>query len=180
MKLFFTLFLTIVLLSPLFSAAFCVDVGVGKPAPDFILDYATKDTIIEDGFTLSKAIGKGIIVLAFYPADWSGGCTKEMCTMRDNFEELAKLNAIVYGISGDYPYSHKAWAKEHNLQFALLSDNMHTVAAMYNSYNSENGYTNRTMFVIDTQGTIAYADMHYSTKDLTSFQKLKEALRTIR
>ena len=160
MKLFFTLLILSTLLSPL-SSAFCGDVEVGKPAPDFTLDIATKDTIIGDGFTLSKAIGKSVIVLAFYPADWSGGCTKEMCTMRDNFGELSELNATVYGISGDYPYSHKAWAKEHNLQFALLSDNMHTVAAMYNSYNSENGYTNRTIFVIDMQGIIAYADTGY-------------------
>ncbi|MEK7263628.1 MAG: peroxiredoxin, partial [Bacteroidota bacterium] len=162
------------------SSGICGDIEGGKPAPDFTLDFATKDTIIGDGFTLSKEIGKSVIILAFYPADWSGGCTKEMCTMRDNFGELSELNAAVYGISGDYPYSHKAWAKEHNLPFALLSDNMHNVATMYNSFHSESGYTKRTVFVIDMKGTIVYADLQYSTRDVTSFEKLQEALRTIR
>ena len=79
---------------------------VGDTAPDFALPYATKDSVAEDSLKLSSLIGKKNIVLAFYPADWSGGCTKEMCTMRDNFSDLEKLNAEILPISGDYEYAH--------------------------------------------------------------------------
>src|SRR5262245_58951282 len=89
--------------------------AVGDPAPDFALPYATKDSVASDDLKLSSEIGKNIIVLAFYPADWSGGCTKEMCTMRDNIADLGHLNAEVLGISGDYEYSHHEWAKNLNL-----------------------------------------------------------------
>jgi len=63
---------------------------IGSKAPDFTLPGATKDTILSSGIT--SPIGReGPVVLAFYPADWSGGCTKEMCLMRDRFTDLGKL-----------------------------------------------------------------------------------------
>src|SRR6267378_2461999 len=58
---------------------------VGDPAPDFALPFATKDSVGTEMLQLSALFGKQKILLAFYPADWSGGCTKEMCAMRDNF-----------------------------------------------------------------------------------------------
>jgi peroxiredoxin len=149
---------------------------VGDAAPTFTLSYATKDTIVKDGFSLASSIGKSNIILAFYPADWSGGCTKEMCTMRDSFTELTKLGADVYGVSGDYLYSHREWAKHLNLQFPLLSDHDHAVAKTYQSYNPEGGYNKRTVFVIDRKGKIAYMDLEYKAGTPDSFNKLKTAL----
>src|SRR3989304_8511917 len=122
---------------------------IGGPAPDFALPYATKDTIIFSPLKLSDEIGKRNIVLAFYPADWSGGCTEEMCTIRDDFDNLVKLNAEVLPISGDYVYSHREWAQHHNLPFKLLSDHNHAVAMKYNSYNEVSGLNKRTVYVID-------------------------------
>lgn len=152
------------------------DLRPGTPAPDFTLSYATKDTIVFNGFTLSSHIGKSAIILAFYPADWSGGCTKEMCTIRDEFSDLTTLGATVYAISGDYVYSHRAWARELNLAFVLLSDHKHDVARLYQSYNEETGFNRRTVFVIDKQGRIAYMDLQYSVATPDSFNKLKAAL----
>jgi len=74
--------------------------AVGDPAPDFALPYATRDSVASEDLKLSSLFGKRNIILAFYPADWSGGCTKEMCTMRDNFNALAGLNAEILPISG--------------------------------------------------------------------------------
>ncbi len=156
------------------------DLSPGKAAPDFTLSYATKDTIVANGFTLSSHIGKSVIILAFYPADWSGGCTKEMCTMRDEFGDLATLGANVYGISGDYVYSHREWARHLNLPFALLSDHNHHVASLYQSYNEQTGYNKRTVFLIDKQGTIAYMDLEYSVATPDSFKKLKAALAQLK
>ncbi|MEK7248922.1 MAG: peroxiredoxin [Bacteroidota bacterium] len=149
---------------------------LGDKAPLFTLSYATKDTIVNSGFSLASCIGKNYILLAFYPADWSGGCTKEMCTMRDSFTELSNLGCDVYGISGDYVYSHREWAKHLELQFKLLSDHNHDVAKMYQSYNTETGYNKRTVFVIDKQGKIAYVDLEYKAGTPDSFNKLKAAL----
>jgi peroxiredoxin len=150
--------------------------AVGQPAIDFTLPYATKDSISRVPFTLSEAIGRKNIVLAFYPADWSGGCTKEVCALRDDWGNLEALNAEVLGISGDYVYSHHEWAKHHNLPFKLLSDHSHEVAKAYESYNDRTGYNRRTVVVIDRLGTIAYIDLQYSVADDEDFKRLKEAL----
>jgi peroxiredoxin Q/BCP len=152
---------------------------VGDKAPDFSLPCATKDSIIES-LTLSDVIGKNNVILAFYPADWSGGCTVEMCTMRDNFGLLSELGGVVLGISGDYVYSHREWAKHHNLQFALLADHDHAVAKQYSSYNGESGYNQRTIYVIDKSGTIAYIDPAYKVREPASFENLKAALTRLK
>ena len=68
---------------------------VGDAAPDFTLPSATKDSVNSSDLKLSQVVGKSNIVLAFYPADWSGGCTKEMCTMRDEFSSLSELGATI-------------------------------------------------------------------------------------
>jgi len=152
---------------------------VGDAAPDFTLPAATQDTIEFHGIRLADAVGKGEIILAFYPADWSGGCTKEMCTMRDNFRDLGGLGATVYGISGDYVFSHRQWAKALGLPFTLLSDHDHRVARLYESYNEQSGFNKRTVYVIDRKGTIAYIDPAYVAGSEDSFAKLKNALATI-
>jgi peroxiredoxin len=148
---------------------------VGAQAPDFSLAFATKDSLGSGDVSLSSFKGKNV-VLAFYPADWSGGCTKEICTLRDNFAALSELNAVILGISGDYPYSHHEWAKYHTIPFLLLSDHRHRVSPVYHSYNESTGYNKRTVYVIDAQGVIAYIDLEYSTRDMVSFDKLKAAL----
>jgi peroxiredoxin len=153
--------------------------AVGDTAPDFRLPYATKDSVSEEEITLSSFAGKRNVVLAFYPADWSGGCTKEVCTLRDNFTDLATLNAEILGISGDYEYSHHEWAKYHNLPFKLVSDHSHAVAKQYASYNETAGFNRRTVVVVNKSGKIAYVDLHYSVRDLDSFTKLQAALKSL-
>lgn len=153
--------------------------NVGDKAPDFTLPLATKDTLVR-AFKLSDVVGKDNVILAFYPADWSGGCTTEMCTMRDNFSTLSELGATVYGISGDYVFSHREWAKYHNLQFALLSDHNHEVARMYSSYNPDTGFNLRTIYVIDKKGKIAYIDLAYQAGSVESFDRLKSALAKLK
>ena len=125
--------------------------------------------------TLASMRGKNVI-LAFYPADWSGGCTKEVCTLRDTFAELSKLNATVLAISGDYVFSHQEWAKFHKLQFPLLSDHDHKVAKLYGSYNEAYGFNNRTIFLIDKSGVVRYSNLAFKAGDANDYNKLKEEL----
>jgi peroxiredoxin len=152
---------------------------VGDSAPDFSLPYATRDSIASQPLKLSSLFGKGSIVLAFYPADWSGGCTKEVCDLRDNFTALGALHAQVLALSGDYVFSHYEWAKHHNLPFTLVSDHKHEVAKQYGSYNEPSGHDMRTVFVIDKGGKIAYIDMAYSPRDSVSLGKLQDALKRL-
>ena len=155
---------------------------VGDTAPDFRLPYATQEAIHlkpEEQMALSSLRGKNVI-LAFYPADWSGGCTKEVCTLRDTFAELSKLNATVLGVSGDYVFSHQEWAKFHKLQFPLLSDHDHKIARLYGSYNETVGFNNRTVFLIDKDGVVRYSNMAFKAGDPNDYNKLKEELMKLK
>lgn len=154
---------------------------VGDTAPDFKLPYATQEKIFmkpEDQLSLSSLRGKAVI-LAFYPADFSGGCTTEVCTLRDSFADLGKLNATVLGISGDYVFSHQAWAKQHNLPFALASDHNHAVAKQYDSYNEAAGFNKRTIFLIDKAGVIRYMNLDFKATDKAGYDAVKAELEKL-
>jgi peroxiredoxin len=154
---------------------------VGEAAPDFSLPYATQEKLVLDPkeyMTLASQRGKNVI-LAFYPADWSGGCTKEVCTLRDTFAELGKLNATVLGISGDYVFSHQEWAKFHKLQFPLLSDHDHKIARMYDSYMEERGFNKRTIYLIDKDGIVRYVNLDFKAGDKADYDKLRAELEKL-
>ncbi|KAI8541085.1 hypothetical protein RHMOL_Rhmol08G0035600 [Rhododendron molle] len=82
--------------------------------------FTLKDQEVRD-VTLSKFKGKPVVVY-FYPADESPGCTKQACAFRDSYEKFKKAGAEVVGISVDDPSSHKEFAKKYSLPYALLSD----------------------------------------------------------
>jgi glutaredoxin-dependent peroxiredoxin len=158
-----------------------VGINVGEVAPDFKLPYATKEKIFsrpEEQMSLSSLRGK-TVVLAFYPADWSGGCTAEVCTFRDSFMDLGRLNAVVLGISGDYVFSHHEWAKHHNLPFALLSDHDHKVAKAYNSYMEQYGMNKRTVFVIDKDGFVRYANLAFKANEKKDYDALRAEIEKL-
>jgi peroxiredoxin len=155
---------------------------VGEAAPEFRLPYATLEKIYlkpEEYLSLASMRGKNLI-LAFYPADWSGGCTKEVCTLRDTFAELSKLNATVLGVSGDYVFSHHEWAKFHKLQFPLLSDHDHKVARLYGSFNEAVGYNKRTVFLIDKEGIVRYSNLDFKAGDINDYNRLREELTKLK
>ncbi|HVF56228.1 MAG TPA: peroxiredoxin [Pyrinomonadaceae bacterium] len=155
---------------------------VGATAPDFRLPYATQEKIFfgpDEQMSLSSQRGKNVI-LAFYPADWSGGCTAEVCTFRDTFAEMSKLNAVVLGISGDYVFSHHEWAKHHKLQFPLLSDHDHAVAKLYASYNEKYGLNNRTVYLIDKDGVVRYTNLAFKAGDAKDYAALRAELEKLK
>ncbi len=170
-------FLLVLLLIPALLAA--QTLAVGDPAPDFTLRYATKDSIPSAPLRLSEEWKRSTVVLAFYPADWSSGCTREVCAFRDGIEGLTRLSAVVLPISGDYVYSHHEWAKFHGLPFKLLSDHDHAMAKAYASYNEATGYNRRTVYVVGLDGRIAYIDQEYNVRDDQDFQRLREALERL-
>ncbi|HEX8285363.1 MAG TPA: peroxiredoxin [Pyrinomonadaceae bacterium] len=155
---------------------------VGEAAPDFKLPYATAEKLFmkpEEQMSLASLRGRNVI-LAFYPADWSGGCTTEVCTLRDTFAELSKLNATVLGISGDYVFSHHEWAKFHKLQFPLLSDHDHRVAKAYDSYMEQYGFNKRTVYLIDKEGVVRYVNLAFKAGDKKDYDALRAELEKLK
>ena len=155
---------------------------VGEAAPDFKLPYATQEKIFfkpEEHMSLSSLRGKNVI-LAFYPADWSGGCTAEVCTFRDTFLEFGKLNATVLGVSGDYVFSHHEWAKHHKLPFPLLSDHDHRVARAYDSYMEQYGMNKRTIYLIDKDGVVRYVNLAFKAGDKKDYDALRAELEKLK
>ena len=126
---------------------------VGDPAPDFSVAASNGATV-----HLKDYLGKGNIVLYFYPKDDTPGCTKEACGLRDTFDEFKGLNAIVFGVSFDSVGSHQKFIEKYKLPFVLLADTDKKVAKAYGVATDESRVASRVTFVIDRQGKIAYAN----------------------
>ena len=131
-------------------------VEVGQRAPDFTLYDSNNQQR-----ALSKFKGKNV-VLAFFPGVFTGTCTTEMCTLRDQADRFNSLNAQVLGISVDPTFSQKAWAAQHNLEFPILSDYSREVIKQYDvefpNLAGLEGYTaaDRAVFVLDKEGVVRY------------------------
>lgn len=101
-------------------------IAVGATAPSFTLkDDQGKDWSTDDHY------GKGEIVLYFYPADMTPGCTRQACGYRDNLAKLKQQGITVVGISGDSVRNHQLFKKAHDLNFTLLSDPKGEAAAKF-------------------------------------------------
>jgi peroxiredoxin len=130
---------------------------VGQKAPDFTaIDWDNKP------FTLSSLKGRKV-VLAFFPAVFSGVCDKEMCTFRDSLAELNKVNANVVGVSVDPRWSVKEFKTKYNLNFPLVSDWDRKVIKQYGvewpNFGGMQGYTaaTRSIFVLDKDHVVRWA-----------------------
>jgi peroxiredoxin Q/BCP len=126
----------------------------GTRAPAFTL-------IADDGTKLKLADLKGSpVVLYFYPADDTPGCTREACAFRDRSAELKKLGAKVFGVSPDDVASHVKFRDKFNLNFPLLADPDHKVAEKFGAWREKNMYGKKSMgivrstFLIDKEGVI--------------------------
>ncbi len=125
----------------------------GTPAPDFTL-HSTPDQVV----SLSEFRGQ-VVILAFYPADWSPVCGDELSLYQELLSEFQDYGAILMGISVDGSWSHLAFAKDHNLRFPLLADfePKGAVSRMYGAYLEDVGESARALFVIDKDGTISWS-----------------------
>ena len=136
-------------------------VDEGEPAPDFTAPLAGGEAYNDlESFTLSEALGDGPIVLAFYPAAFTSGCTEEMCTFRDSLDAFEDLDTGVYGISVDLPFSQNIWIDQHDLGFPMISDWNHEIIRRYDVvYEDMYGMVEvaqRSVFVLDSDGVVTY------------------------
>lgn len=133
----------------------------GETAPDFAVPIAHGGAYNDiDEFRLSEALGSGPIVLVFFPAAFTSGCTEELCTFRDSLSTFDDLDTSVYGISTDLPFAQNIFIQQEGLTFPLLSDFEHEVIRSYGVVR-EDFYdvmfvAERALFVLDTEGTVVY------------------------
>ncbi len=131
-------------------------VQVGQQAPDAVLISGDRKTV-----KISDFRGKPT-VLAFFPAAFTGVCTKEMCHFRDDLSRFSTIGAQVIGISADTPFVQAEFARQNNLTFPLLSDFNHQAMKAYGVYDGNflgllDGIAKRSVFVLDKNGTVVYA-----------------------
>jgi len=147
---------------------------VGSKAPDFTLMNENREPV-----TLSSQKGHPV-VLAFFPAAFSGVCTKELCTFRDSMAKLNNAKAQVYGISVDTFFTLAAFKKDQNLNFPLLSDFNKEVIQAYGAYNPDmiglKGIAKRSTFVIDKDGVVRHAEVLDDARNEPSYDKVFETL----
>lgn len=125
----------------------------GSIAPDFTLpDGEGAEWRLSDQ-------GDKVVVLLFYPSDETPVCTRQMCSVRDRWEDYQATGAEVVGISTNSVDSHKSFAEHHDLPLRLLSDSGRKVAAAYDALSLFPGRVARSVFVIDANGVIRYRDV---------------------
>jgi peroxiredoxin len=153
-------------------------VDVGAQAPDFTLTNQDRQPV-----TLSEALAKGPVVLAFFPAAFSGTCQKEMCTFRDSMDELKNVSAQVLGVSTDTFFALKAWDDQNKLGFPLLSDYNKDVIRKYGVVNPDmiglKDISKRAVFVIDKGGVVRHSEVLDDARNEPDYGKVKQALASL-
>lgn len=154
-------------------------IAIGQAAPDFSLFDSEKNKV-----TLSEMKGKNVVLL-FFPLAFTGVCTKELCSVRDNIATYNDTNAQVLGISVDSLFVLDKFKQEQNLNFPLLSDfNKEAAKAFDVLYEvfpafEMQGVSKRAAFVVDKEGIVKYAEICATPGDLPDFAAIQSALQSI-
>lgn len=148
---------------------------VGRQAPDIVLRYATRDGLgpVDQPFALRKELGR-VVVLAFYPGDFTPGCTAEWQALRDRAGELFGREVVVVGISTDSLASHIRFAREFDLPFKFLSDPDLIIARQYDAADGRRA--RRAVVVLGRDGVVRYIDRAFAALDPESYVHLGEAV----
>jgi peroxiredoxin len=146
-------------------------VKVGQAAPDFTASYlAAPDP---NGrrqrrqVTLSDFRGQKNVVLAFFPAAFSPGCTNEMAQYQETSGQFNAHNTVILGISVDSPWANAAFAEKLGAQFLILSDARRDISRAYGVFDEQNAVARRTTFVIDRHGRVQQVLMAQEALDPT-------------
>jgi peroxiredoxin len=147
----------------------------GQPAPQFTLTSSELKPVSLSDFKGRK------VVIHFFPLAFTGVCTTQLCTMRDNFGYYDGLNAQILGISVDSPFTLAKFKEENNYQFILLSDFNKEVStaygAIYEQFFGLKGVAKRAAFVIDEDQVITYAEVLEDADNLPDFNAIAAAVK---
>jgi peroxiredoxin Q/BCP len=118
--------------------------AMGGRAPEFTLPDQDENNV-----SLSTLLRHGSLILYFYPADFTPGCTREACALRDLHGEILQAGLDVAGVSPQDPASHRAFREKHRLPFTLLSDVDKSVIRMYEVRGPLGFGVRRATYLID-------------------------------
>ncbi len=151
-------------------------VRVGRPAPDVRLPYATKDGPgpADQPFDLSKELGH-VVVLTFFPGDFTPGCVAEWQALRDRAPTMFGEGVVVAGISVDSLASHIRFAREYDLPFKFLSDTALDVTRRFAFVDGPR--SRRAVVVVGRDGRVRYVDAGFAALDPQSYVHLGAAIQ---
>jgi len=152
-------------------------VDVGSTAPDFTLPNQDREPV-----TLSALRGRPVL-LAFFPAAFSGTCIKNLCTFRDGIARLNAAKAQVLGISVDTFFTLKAFQDSQKLAFPLLCDFNKQVIRQYGVFDEDmiglKGVAKRSVFVIDAAGVVRHREVLDDARNEPDYEKVFAVLATL-
>ena len=154
-------------------------VELGDTAPTAAVWRTNPDGEAEKQFELKNAYADGATVLYFFPAAFTGVCTSSSCDLRDQFKDFAELNAKLFGVSVDLPFSQGVFMKQNELNYPLLSDfNKELIekfGVMDENFVGFKGAAKRSLFLIK-DGKIAFKWVANVPSDYPPFDELKSVL----
>ncbi|MBK9013394.1 MAG: redoxin domain-containing protein [Saprospiraceae bacterium] len=150
----------------------------GDKAPNFKLRNSEKAEV-----SLKDFKGKNLVIL-FFPQSFTGVCTKELCSTRDDIAFYQNLGTDVVAVSVDSVFTLAKFKEEQRLNFPLLSDFNKKMSKTYDTIYSDwildmKGVSKRSAFVVDKKGIIRYAEVLESAGDLPNFDAVKATLKEI-
>lgn len=154
-----------------------MSIQIGQQAPDFTLFSSSKEKV-----TLSDFNGKKNVLVLFFPQAFTGVCTTELCSVRDDIANYSNANAEVLAISVDSIFTLAKFKELQQLNFTLLSDFNKEVStsyhSIYDSFTDMNmkGVSKRSAFIVDKAGIIQYAEVLESAGDIPNFATINEVL----
>lgn len=153
-----------------------MSVTIDPQAPEFTLFSSELKEV-----SLKDFAGKKVII-HFFPMAFTGVCTTQLCTMRDNFGFYEGLGAQVLGISVDSPFTLAKFKEDNNYQFPLLSDFNKEVSTAYGAIYEEfvfnlKGVSKRAAFVLDEKHEVIYAEVLESAGDLPNFKAIDDIVK---
>lgn len=155
-----------------------MSVEIGSRAPDFTLMNQDFQPV-----TLSALVEQGPVVLAFFPAAFSGTCTAELCTFRDQLAAYSGVGAQVVGISVDSFFALKAYRDAQALPFDLLSDFNKEVIRDYGVFNPDmiglKGLAKRAVFVVDRQRVVRHREVLEDARLEPDYAKVQAAVAAL-
>lgn len=154
-------------------------IAVGSKAPDFTLINTDKKEV-----SLKDFAGK-TLVINFFPAAFTGVCTEQLCSNRDDLTYYNNIGAEVVGVSVDLPFSLGIFKAQQNINFDLLSDFNKDMIKAYGMYLEDfvlglKGVAKRGVVVVDKTGTVIYAEETANPGTQVNFAGLKDALAAIK
>jgi peroxiredoxin len=154
-------------------------VKVGQAAPDFTLPYMAPKAgggYENKTVKLSDFKGKQNVVLAFFPAAFSPGCTKEMQQYHQATGKFNASNTAIFGVSVDSTWANKAFREQIGAEFPILSDWKKEVSRQLGILNEDTGFARRTTFVIDKAGIVQKIDQGNDALDPSAVVGMCEKL----